>query len=77
MELLTTDDVARMLKVNKRTIYYWVERKKIPHIKINNKLIRFRPVDIQEFIEKNLVNPDGVDETVDEVVDEILSKINS
>ncbi len=73
MELLTPDEVAKLLKVNKRTIYSWVERKQISYIKINKKLIRFRPVDIQEFIQNHYVNRSDTDT----VVDEILSKINS
>lgn len=73
MELLTPDEVSKLFKVNKRTLYYWIEKRKINHVKLNNKLIRFRPVDIQEFIEKNLVTSAGVDE----VVDEIFSKITS
>ncbi len=73
MELLTPDEVAKLLKVNKRTIYSWVEKKQIPYIKINKKLIRFRPVDIQEFIQNHYVNRSDTDT----VVDEILSKINS
>ncbi len=73
MELLTPDEVAKLLKVNKRTIYSWVERKQISYIKINKKLIRFRPIDIQEFIQNHYVNRSDTDT----VVDEILSKINS
>ncbi len=73
MELLTPDEVAKLLKVNKRTIYSWVEKKQISYIKINKKLIRFRPVDIQEFIQNHYVNRSDTDT----VVDEILSKINS
>lgn len=72
MELLTPEEVAKILKVDKRTIYYWIERKTLPHVRINRKVIRFRPVDIEEFIQKHLIKASDVDE----IVDEILSKIS-
>lgn len=71
-ELLTPEEVARLLKVDKRTIYYWIERRTIPYIRINRKVVRFRPVDIEEFLQKHTVKTSDVDE----VVDEILAKLS-
>lgn len=36
-ELFTPDEVARILKVDKRTIYYWIEKGTIPYVRINKK----------------------------------------
>jgi len=71
-ELLTPEEVARILKVDKRTIYYWIERKMINYIKVNKKVVRFRPSDVDEFLRKHTIKATDVDE----VVDEILSKLS-
>lgn len=71
-KLLTPEEVAEIFKIDKRTVYYWIEKKAIPYIKINRKVIRFRPVDVEEFIQRHFVRPSDVDE----VVDEILSKLS-
>lgn len=72
MPLLTPDDVAKLLKVNKRTVYYWIERGLISYVKINRKTIRFRYLDVEDFINKHLVKPSDVDK----VVNKILSKLS-
>lgn len=71
-ELLTPEEVAKLLKVNKRTVYYWIEKRAIPYIKFNRKVVRFRPSDIEEFLAKHTVKVSDVDK----VVDEILSKLS-
>lgn len=68
MELLTPEEVAKMLKVNRRTIYHWIEKGQIPYIRFNSKTIRFRPIDIQEFIQNHFVKASDVDEVVDEIL---------
>jgi len=70
-DLLTPEEVAKLLKISKRTVYYWIDRKLINHIRINHKVVRFRPEDIEEFIQKHTVRASDVDE----VVDEILGKL--
>jgi len=72
MELLTPEEVSKLLKVDKRTLYYWIDRKLINYIRINKKVVRFRPIDVEEFIQKHLVKASDVDE----VVNEILSKLS-
>lgn len=49
-QLLTPEELAKLLKVNKRNVYYWIDRKLINYIRINHKVVRFRPSDIEEFI---------------------------
>jgi len=42
-ELITAKDVARLLKVNRNTIYVWVSRCEIPCEKLPGNTTRFRP----------------------------------
>jgi len=71
MELLTIEEVAKILKVNKRTLYYWIERGMIDYIKINRKTIRFRPKDIEEFLNSHTIKSTDIDKIVDEIVSKI------
>lgn len=50
-ELLDVDDVARLLKVKKRTIYEWVRTKRIPFKHVGD-LLRFNRAEILEWLEK-------------------------
>lgn len=43
--LLTISELAALLKVPKKTIYYWVCRREIPYLKMGRHL-RFQPVDV-------------------------------
>jgi excisionase family DNA binding protein len=71
MELLTPQEVAKLLKVSKRTVYYWLENNMINHIKINKKTIRFRPQDIEEFLNTHLIKATDIDKVVDEIVSKL------
>lgn len=73
-ELLTPEEVAKLLKVDKRTIYHWIEKKAINYYRINRKVVRFRHIDIKEFLQKHLVKSSDVD--VDEMAEKILSKLS-
>lgn len=48
-KLLNAKEVAEILGVEISTIYDWVYRKKIEHIKIG-KLLRFNPETLQDYI---------------------------
>lgn len=48
--LLTAADVAQMLDVQVSTILAWVRAKKIDHIRLSRKMIRFRMETIQKFL---------------------------
>lgn len=52
--LMTVEDVAKLLKVEKQLVYKLKRDRKIPFIKIGG-VIRFRRVDIDEWIEKSIV----------------------
>lgn len=66
-QLLTPEELAKLLKINKRTVYYWIEKRLINYIRINHKVVRFRHTDIEEFIQKHTVRASDVDEVVDEI----------
>lgn len=66
-QLLTPEEVAKLLKINKRTVYYWIEKRLINYIRINHKVVRFRLTDVEELIQKHTVRASDVDEVVDEI----------
>ncbi len=53
-KLLDMNEVSTLLGIKKSTLYQLVMRKAITHVKLG-KLTRFRPEDIQAFINKNLI----------------------
>jgi len=50
-KLLTPDEVAELLSVQKSTIYQWTHQGFIPHIKLG-KFVRFKEKDVMEWMEK-------------------------
>jgi len=54
--LLTINQTAEILNLKIPTIYRWVHERKIPFVKMGNKL-RFKENEITEFIEKNSYTP--------------------
>jgi excisionase family DNA binding protein len=55
-ELLRTRQAARVLGIRPKTLRDWVWRRKVTFVKIG-KGVAFRPSDLREFIEKNVVKP--------------------
>lgn len=51
--LLNMDEAAKLLGIKKSTLYQMVMRRKMAVVKIG-KLNRFRPEDLQAFINENL-----------------------
>lgn len=51
--LLNMDEAAKLLGIKKSTLYQMVMRRKMAVVKIS-KLNRFRPEDLQAFINENL-----------------------
>jgi len=56
--LLTTQQVARYLKVDKFTIYRWVVKKKIPAFRVGNQW-RFKKNLIDAWLSRNCNFSDG------------------
>ena len=46
---LTVKDAARYLGVSPQTVYLWVERKQIPHLRVMGRNIRFLKSDLKPF----------------------------
>jgi excisionase family DNA binding protein len=48
---LTVRDAAQYLGVSAQTVYLWVERKQIPHLRVMGRNIRFLKSDLEPFRE--------------------------
>lgn len=46
---LTVREAAKFLGVSPQTVYLWVERKQIPHLRVMGRNIRFLKSDLQPF----------------------------
>ena len=46
---MTVKDAARFLGVSAQTVYLWVERKQIPHLRVMGRNIRFLRSDLEPF----------------------------
>jgi excisionase family DNA binding protein len=46
---MTVKDAARFLGVSPQTVYLWVERKQIPHLRVMGRNIRFLESDLRPF----------------------------
>ena len=49
--LLNVNEVSKLLNVKKATIYYWVHKKTIPHVKFPGA-VRFQAFEVLEWIKK-------------------------
>jgi excisionase family DNA binding protein len=48
-EILTVAEAARYLGVSRQTVYLWVERKQIPHLRVMGRNIRFLKSELRAF----------------------------
>ena len=46
---LTVREAAKFLGVSSQTVYLWVERKQIPHLRVMGRNIRFMKSDLETF----------------------------
>jgi excisionase family DNA binding protein len=46
---LTVRETAKYLGVSPQTVYLWVERKQIPHLRVMGRNIRFLKSDLETF----------------------------
>lgn len=51
-ELLTAEEVAKILHVSPSAVFKWAKRGTIPFYRIHEKCLRFRKGDIEAFVEK-------------------------
>ena len=57
MEFLNVTQAAKILGINKFTLYRWSESGKIPSRRIGTKLLRFCIEDIEAFTQPALIKP--------------------
>ncbi len=57
-EYLSYEQVSKLLNVKKETVYAWVCRKKIPHIRLGPRNVRFSRKKLEEWLERSNVEPD-------------------
>jgi excisionase family DNA binding protein len=55
-KLLTTDELAALLRMSKTSIYRFIEKRKIPFYKIGWKIL-FDQKDVNAYIAKNRIEP--------------------
>jgi excisionase family DNA binding protein len=55
-ELLTPDDVTRILKIGRRTLYRMIKARRIPAVKVGGRL-RFRREQLLEWLESAATTP--------------------
>ena len=48
--LFTIDEMAKILEIEKRQLVEWVQFRRIPHVKIDGKYVRFKMSDIAKWI---------------------------
>jgi len=46
---MTVREAAKFLGVSQQTVYLWVERKQIPHLRVMGRNIRFLRSDLEPF----------------------------
>jgi|LSQX01.2.fsa_nt_gb excisionase family DNA binding protein len=51
--LLTAEELAVKLGVSKDTIRRWRRSGKLPSVKLGERMIRFRPSDVEAFLQTN------------------------
>jgi excisionase family DNA binding protein len=49
---MTVQDAASFLGISPQTVYLWVERKRIPHLRVMGRNIRFLRSDLETFREQ-------------------------
>ncbi len=54
--LWTADDLARIFKVHKNTVYAWVTRREIPFVKLPGNTTRFPRKKVESWLQKRLAS---------------------
>lgn len=58
LKLLTAEEVAQLLRVNRSSIYRWVEQGQLPAIKVG-RIVRFNPETVKAVLEHGLAAKEG------------------
>ncbi len=57
--LLTYAEAAKLLNVRKGTLYAWVHERRIPHLRLSQRLVRFDEAALQAWLAERQVDSDG------------------
>jgi excisionase family DNA binding protein len=57
--LIGYEQLSKQLGIKLGTLYSWVSRNQIPHIRISGKLVRFNPVAIDRWLADRVVLEDN------------------
>jgi excisionase family DNA binding protein len=55
IDILTEDQLAKLLAVKCRTLRLWRKTRALPHIRISSRAVRFRRRDVVRWLEHNSV----------------------
>lgn len=48
--ILNYEEAAKLLGVPVGTVYAWVSQKKIPHLRLGPRLVRFRKTEVEKWL---------------------------
>jgi len=54
-EMMSYDDAAEYLRMKMGTLYCMVSRRRIPHVRLGPRLVRFRRADLEAWLEARSV----------------------
>jgi len=60
-ELQTPEDLARQFQVSPSTILLWVESRGLPCIRLSQRTIRFDPLAVQDWLQRQTNVDRGID----------------
>lgn len=58
-DYLNYEEAARYLNVAVGTLYAWVSQKRIPHVRLSGRLVRFRRAELETWLEERCVDARG------------------
>ena len=59
MKLLNTQQTAHLLNVSKSQVKNWAHAQVLPHVRLGPRLLRFRPEDLEVFLQQRRVIPNN------------------
>ena len=59
-ELLTYKQAAKILQLKMGTLYSLVSQKRIPHVRISGRMVRFKPSELDRWVKSQTVNEKGI-----------------
>ena len=63
-ELLTAEELAKTLKVRRKTLYVWVSRRAIPFVKLPGNVTRFPRGEVQAWLAKRMSKGKSIEKGV-------------